>query len=391
MSSIEVEHDASGRRRRRRRRARRCRARVEVAERRRRDVLERGDDPGAGRHGLHRGGERAFGREHRTELAADLLEAVGHGDDDLARELIGVAPRRSGTAASQTVARTTRSAAAASALVAGAERGRPGHPTRRAARRRRPARRVAVPRPEHDVVPDAREAGRDAPPRRPRPPQHPDPASRELRTRTLPAPRRGRGRRAIRRCSRRRGGRGARRRGRCRRRRGSRRRGAAPSSSPGSRGARTPGCRPGARRAMSLSRHDLGVGQPVEPHLDPHRRPAVEHELGPGDLHRDDLRRVVAHVDPALHARRSRRRRAGGRSCAIVFGNTITSSAAPRSSSTNVRHEVAALGVLAVQRGDDAADGRASRPRARRAARRACSRRSRRSARSAPISGCSLT
>ena len=43
--------------------------------------------------------------------------------------------------------------------------------------------------------------------------------------------------------------------------------------------------------------------------------------------------------------------------CAIVFGNTITSSAAPRSSSTNVRHEVAALVYLRLQRGDDAADG----------------------------------
>ena len=42
-------------------------------ERRRRDVLERGDDPGARRRGLHRRGERAFGWGHRTELAAGLL------------------------------------------------------------------------------------------------------------------------------------------------------------------------------------------------------------------------------------------------------------------------------------------------------------------------------
>ena len=76
----------------------------------------------------------------------------------------------------------------------------------------------------------------------------------------------------------------------------------------------------------------------------------------------------------------------------IVFGNTITSIAAARSSSTNVGHQVALLGELALQAGDDAADRRASR---RRRSSRELGERARRcgaAARaSAPISGWSLT
>ena len=86
--------------------------RVEVAERGRGDVLERGDDPGAGRGGLHRLRERALGRQHGhgtrgrpssrpfaiaiTALPASCVGVLGR----------GLRPRRPST-----VAITTRSAA----------------------------------------------------------------------------------------------------------------------------------------------------------------------------------------------------------------------------------------------------------------------------------------
>ena len=96
------------------------------------------------------------------------------------------------------------------------------------------------------------------------------------------------------------------------------------------------GLSPGCSARMSLSLPTLASDSAAELDLHPHRRAAVEHELGPGDLHRDDLRACRRARRDGPSPRRWRRPRAGGRNSAIVFGNTITSSAAPRSSSTNV-------------------------------------------------------
>ena len=128
------------------------------------------------------------------------------------------------------------------------------------------------------------------------------------------------------------------------------------SSCPGPRGARTRGCRPGARARISLSRSTFSLLErgPLDP--DPDGRSAVEDELGPRDLHGDDLGLVVAQVEASLDADDRVLLEQRGRTSVIVFGNTMTSSAAPRSSSTNVAMRSPRFGVLARQRGHDPAD-----------------------------------
>ena len=66
--------------------------RADVGERRGGHEVERGHDVRGGRCGLHLGGDRARGRRDGDELAAPLLQPVGHRDHDLARELVRVGP-----------------------------------------------------------------------------------------------------------------------------------------------------------------------------------------------------------------------------------------------------------------------------------------------------------
>ena len=104
-----------------------------------------------------------------------------------------------------------------------------------------------------------------------------------------------------------------------------------------------------------LESADLGVGQQVELHLHPHRRSAVDRKLGAGDVHGDDLGCVVAHVEPALdHDDRVFLEQVSvlahrlGEHHHLERGTEILEHEGS--------HEVAALGVLPVERGDDAAD-----------------------------------
>ena len=163
----------------------------------------------------------------------------------------------------------------------------------------------------------------------------------------VPIERRTSIRNEVRRCSRRRRGRGARRRGRCAlsQRNSSPRRSTVSFSGP-TRCTNT-GLSPGCAARISLQPGDPLVGERAGLHPELHRRAAVEVDLGPRDLHRHQLRRVVAPVDAALHRDDRVGRRAARRSCSIVFGNTITSIDGAEVLEHERRHQVAALGVLA--------------------------------------------
>ena len=77
---------------------------------------------------------------------------------------------------------------------------------------------------------------------------------------------------------------------------------ATPSSSPAPRCARTPGCPPGARAAAPSAASTFGSLS--APSLARIRTgwPPSSTSCGRGDLHRDELRRVLPHVDARLHA-----------------------------------------------------------------------------------------
>ena len=262
--------------------------RVELGERRRGDVLERGDDLRAGRGGLDRRRDRPLVGEHRHGTRGRPSRARSPSRPRPCRRA-----RRRGRPRSSTAAPTWRPPRVVGLGGVGVGAGASvstRSPHARGARRRR-LRRVPGRASRHDVVPTAR-AGPRAPPAGPVAPNtpiriaeslaharfphtcgsdgresssaklsgHESPrhasrgddrsAAARLRQRTAAsrASRLARDRARVRRCSRRRGGRGARRRGRCRRRRGwsSPRRSTVVFSGP--RGARTPGCRRGARR-----------------------------------------------------------------------------------------------------------------------------------------------
>ena len=98
------------------------------------------------------------------------------------------------------------------------------------------------------------------------------------------------------------------------------------------------------------------VGEHAGLHPQRERRRAVDVDLGPRDLHRHELRRVVAAVDAGLASSTIASASSSSPYCSIVFGNTITSIDGREVFEHERGHEVAALGVLALQPGDDARD-----------------------------------